>query len=432
MKKWCGILLCLFGMLLIPMTAKASSGVIQLSATKEEVTKGSNVSVICQVTSDASFLDTSFTLTYDDSILTFLSGGKKVSGGNGTIHVSSVGNSDVTTKKTFSLQFEAKKAGISPISLDGTAKVTDAEGNAFSMSSNNLSITVKKKGSKSAKSTTAKETEVPKVTPVPQYSTENRLKSLRVNAISMTPEFSPDIKDYNVSVDCDTSVLYMSYVMQDEKSRVLLKGNENLSEGKNTVIVRVTSESGVVNDYRLIVTKESEAETKEREGKAVREGSAFTFLVHKNGDKVLIQNSYEFEVLDPSTVQDVPAGYEQTSIQLNGITVPSFTMSNDLDNNYLLFYLKGPSGENGWYQYDREEKTLQRYTGTMVERVNRGVATGGMASLSTYVLVGIIVVLIVILLVMLIVMLKMASDRKRTVSQDEEENVGKHWDDLDF
>ena len=38
-----------------------------------------------QVASAESFADVSFRLSYDDSILTFLSGGKKVSGGNGML-----------------------------------------------------------------------------------------------------------------------------------------------------------------------------------------------------------------------------------------------------------------------------------------------------------------------------------------------------------
>lgn len=432
MKKWCGIVLFFVSMLFLPMTAKASSGIVQFSSTKSEVAKGDTITVVCQINTTDEFVDTVFAIRYDDNILTFLSGGKKVTGGDGVLQVFSTGNTQATTKKTFSLQFKAKKKGTTLISLEGAAKVTDADGNAFSMSSNDLSVTVVKKGSQVTSTEKPKESIVPKVTPKPQYSKENRLKTLHVNALSMSPAFSPDVRQYDVTVDCNTSILYVSYVPEDEKSRVLLKGNENLAEGENTVIIRVTAESGAVADYRMTVTKESEAKTEEREKKATNGGNAFSFLVHKDGNRVLIQNSYEFEVLDPSSVKDVPAGYVQTNIQLNGITVPVFAVEQNLDNNYLLLYLKGPSGESGWYQYDREEKTLQRYTGAMTERVNRGTEHGGMASLSTYVLVGIIVVLIVLLLCMLIVMLKMASNRKKAMSLTDREKAGKEWDDLDF
>ena len=76
----------------LPVTAKAASGSLQLSALSETVSKGSQVTVVCQVASAESFADVSFRLSYDDSILTFLSGGKKVSGGNGMLEIASTGN----------------------------------------------------------------------------------------------------------------------------------------------------------------------------------------------------------------------------------------------------------------------------------------------------------------------------------------------------
>ena len=90
-------------------------------------------------------------------------------------------------------------------------------------------------------------------------------------------------------------------------------------------------------------------------------------------------------------------------------------MENDLDNNYLLMYLKGPAGENNIYQYDRTEKTLQRYTGNLIEKVNRSAGAEGESSglsVSNYVLFGVIIGLIIIILCMLIAMLKMAMRKK--------------------
>ena len=78
-----GIILILMMAFCLP--AKAASGSLQLSALSETVSKGSQVTVVCQVASAESFADVSFRLSYDDSILTFLSGGKKVSGGNGML-----------------------------------------------------------------------------------------------------------------------------------------------------------------------------------------------------------------------------------------------------------------------------------------------------------------------------------------------------------
>lgn len=72
-----GIILILMMAFCLPVTAKAASGSLQLSALSETVSKGSQVTVVCQVASAESFADVSFRLSYDDSILTFLSGGKR-------------------------------------------------------------------------------------------------------------------------------------------------------------------------------------------------------------------------------------------------------------------------------------------------------------------------------------------------------------------
>lgn len=125
-------------------------------------------------------------------------------------------------------------------------------------------------------------------------------------------------------------------------------------------------------------------------------------------------------ILDPSGLKEVPAGYVLSRIEVDGVQIPAFTMKNDLDNNYLLMYLKGPAGENTIYQYDRTEKTLQRYTGTMVDKVNRSEGAEerhSVMSVSNYVLFGIIIGLIIIILSMLIAMLKMAMKRKEEKKQ---------------
>mgnify|MGYP002579844216 CR=1 FL=1 len=132
----------------LPVTAKAASGSLQLSALSETVSKGSQVTVVCQVASAESFADVSFRLSYDDSILTFLSGGKKVSGGNGMLEIASTGNTAEVPKKTFSLQFKAKKKGTTIIRADGDISVTNASGEKFSMWSNQVAVSVVKKKKK--------------------------------------------------------------------------------------------------------------------------------------------------------------------------------------------------------------------------------------------------------------------------------------------
>ena len=279
----------------------------------------------------------------------------------------------------------------------------------------------KKKGASSGQTPVPKP---PAVTPEPVLSGNNRLKSLKLDARDFTPEFNGDREEYNAVVDYSSDILYMSYQTEDEKARVQCKGNEKLKEGENEVQLAVTAENGSVKTYRIHVTRETEGETREREIQDSGVDTDISFQVKKEKDRILLKNSYEFEVLDPAALKETPAGYILSGIEINGIRVPAFTMENDLDNNYLLMYLKGPTGADGIYQYDRTEKTLQRYTGTMIDKVNKSAGVqkkeSGL-SVSNYVLLGIIIGLVVIILCMLITMLKMAMKRKEEAKNQKSE-----------
>jgi hypothetical protein len=152
-KKW---LLWFFLLLPVlspanPVSAEAGSGSIQFSTSSAQIKRGDLFTVVCQVSSEEAFVDVSFTIDYEDSVMEFIKGGSKVSGGYGELTVDSSGNSDETYKKTFSLQFMAQGKGAGMISVKkGTVEMTDADGNAFSTSSNALSIQVSKKGAASA------------------------------------------------------------------------------------------------------------------------------------------------------------------------------------------------------------------------------------------------------------------------------------------
>lgn len=418
MKKIVFGFLFVLSVLLLPAKAEAAGCVIQFTTAESQVEKGDTFTVVCQVTSNSAFLDTEFKVNFDSDILHFQKGGKKVSVSGGVLTISSTGNEVSTTKKTFSLQFIAVKNGKASLEVDGTANVINEDGEGLSVSSNRLDITVSKKGAGRTPAVAA--TEIPVVTPEPVLSKNNRLKTLKTSAVSFQPEFSSDITEYTATVDCNTDTLYFSFAVEDGRSRVQFSGNEDLKPGTNDAQLVVTAEDGGQKTYHILVTRETEAQTAEREKKNTEDTADISFHVTKKNDQIFLSNQYQFEVLEPSQLQNIPAGYVQSNIDLNGASVPAFTMENDLDNNYLILYLKGPSGKATFYQFDRQEKTLQRYTGSMIEKINKsaGQKSGGaQRSMSNYVLIGIIVGLIILVLCMLIAMLKMAI-RKKEIKKD--------------
>ncbi len=403
---------------------QAESGTITFSTASQQVKKGAKVVVVCQIITASEFMDAEFVIDYDSEYLQFVKGGSKVRASGSTLVVSSTGNTTATTKKTFALEFVALKKGTTDLSLSSTASVTDADGNAFSISSNRLTLQIVKKTAVQ-KTAPPKVTQAPVVTPAPVLSNKNKLVSLKTTALSITPVFDPDTTEYNATVDSNTDILYTSYQTEQEKAIVTVTGNEDLQTGNNEVKIQVTAENGEQKLYRIQVKKETKEETEQREKKQneAKDTADISFSIRKNNDKILLSNQYEFEVLDPSGAENVPAGYVLSNIELEGITVPAYTIENDLDGNYLLLYLKGPSGKPYLYQYDRQEKTLQRYTGSMTEKVNRGTTEQrGAVNFNNYVMVVILIVLVVVILVLLIAMLKMAIRRK------EEKNKGDYLD----
>ena len=108
--------------------------------------------------------------------------------------------------------------------------------------------------------------------------------------------------------------------------------------------------------------------------------NGITFEVSKDDQGyVYVQNQYRYEIVDVDESTSVPAGYKKTSVLLYGVDVTAYTVANKLDSDYLLMYCRNANGDCDFYQFDRQEKTLQRYTGAMIDKIN---ATAGSDSVN--------------------------------------------------
>lgn len=409
----CFVLACL-GFFSSSRESLAASAIVEFSTDTTEVKKDDTVTVVCRVTSKDGFNDVKMKVSYDSDILQFIEGGKKVSGGNGQLSIQSVGNTDAVTTRTYSLKFQALAEGASAIQTEGKPKILDSEGNKLSISSNRVVLSVA--GGDVAAEGTGDQTvpavsAAPTPTPVP-LSTNNKLKGLSFHAVSMAPQFNTEVLEYTIKVDCNTDKLYYNAIPANGKQRIRLKGNEELMPGENEMKLVVTAESGDKRTFQLKVVKETESETKVREQQE-KGTSNITFSVYEKDGSIYIQNQYQFEVMDVKDEEVIPSGYVKTKVDIDGKSVPAYTMQNDLDNNYLLMYLKGASDEPTLYQYDRQEKTLQRYTGTMTQKVNQGgnVANEMEVKPETW-MYGLIIGLSILVLVLLIIILNMILRRR--------------------
>lgn len=90
-----------------------------------------------------------------------------------------------------------------------------------------------------------------------EYSSETDLKQLTVNGEDLLIQ-NTNNGEYKITVDKNTDKLDISAIPMSEGSTVKIIGNENLKDGKNSVIVEVTDKNGFTKSYKIDVEKESD------------------------------------------------------------------------------------------------------------------------------------------------------------------------------
>ena len=96
------------------------------------------------------------------------------------------------------------------------------------------------------------------------------LSDLKIKDATLSPNFDSMTNDYTTTVGLDVDKLDITTVLEDPSAEVLIKGNENLVEGENTITITVTSSDGENKQvYTIIVTKEEIEEEKDEEDKDI-------------------------------------------------------------------------------------------------------------------------------------------------------------------
>lgn len=89
------------------------------------------------------------------------------------------------------------------------------------------------------------------------------LSGLEITGATLSPAFNSMTNDYTLTVGLDVEKLDIITTTEDPSASVVIKGNENLSVGENTITITVTSSDGENKQvYTLIVTKEEQEEEK--------------------------------------------------------------------------------------------------------------------------------------------------------------------------
>lgn len=261
------------------------------------------------------------------------------------------------------------------------------------------------------------------------------LYSLSIDPGTLEPEFSPYTTTYSAQVDEDVTKITVNATADDRNADVSVWGANELSLGENLVQVAVTAENGDVRYYDIHVMVGEDVGTPFVELDGVR----YAFIDHEDGleppegfevstlkyekwqvmsyqspngkisivplipeetdeesdeeveydwymyleDKNTFVKYQEYSarynryvVLDVPAGVEVPNGYIETEITLNGNKVKayqpdaSFFKDYDANRKVYLVYAVNVEGDEGFYIYDLQEDTFSRYTPmTIVEQV---------------------------------------------------------------
>lgn len=303
-------------------------------------------------------------------------------------------------------------------------------------------------------------------------SSNASLGSLVISAGTLSPEFSAATKDYTATVDYSCSSLAVTANPADSKASVTsVTGNDSLEVGENTVSVVVTAEDGSTSTYNIVVTRRAEDDPENADkqdnwkkfdingtewtmvndipedvvpegfehSKTVIDGLEYNTLHGTFGDITLVylqsesgnglfvydaaQNAaYEFVRINSEShfivvllpkVDDVPEGYNEVSLSIEGKGVATAYQTkaektDDQTKDFYLVYAINDNGESGWYTYDSVDGTYMRTelsTPTVAQEENdttKSELVPGIAN-KYLVLAAILVLVIIILLLLLIV-----------------------------
>lgn len=337
------ILISIFaGNFLFSKSSQAASADVEISTDKVDITVGDHIFVYINVESKTYFGGFEANLAYDDNILDYEGGPSVVKGSNGFLKISDMNVLDGDKSRKYTLKFQALKVGICDIQFSGSVMVYDINtGYEMSVSSNKLTLNVKAPAT---------------------ASTDAKLKTLKTSPVDIEPAFSSDVYEYRANVSYDTKQLIITALPKDSKATVSISGNDSLAEGDNKVIISVLAESGDVIEYTINVFRDSNP-TNEAPGneETSPDSDKSTFeVITVNGETYAIYSG-RYQILVPDSGVAIPKGYKLATLIISDTEINAYVPEKNDASDFLLIYAKNESGETGFYQYDRVEKTLQRY-----------------------------------------------------------------------
>lgn len=350
----------------------------------------------------------------------------------GTFSCEGLGNKDLTftisdsapTSRSYVIEWTAKSVGTYTCSVSGVqvgllehpdkglvsvsaaSKKINVIGN--NSNKNNQSGGGQSSGGNNSGGTTADKRE---------YDSNNDLKSLSIDGYQLNPSFSKDVLEYKLEVDESVEKINISARASSDKATVHGGGDVNLTQGENTIQVKVEAENGNEKIYKIIVTVKDQHPIK-----VIVDTKEYT-VVKKNNDIIKKIDYYDEEVIKIDDQDVVSYVNPNTKVRLvilkdsdnkvgfyiyndkdksyslyKSVTVGNVTLQllnlpsklvnfkkysvkiNDIETDFykikksnqvgLIYGTNVKNGNTGYYVYDTIEDTLSRYYDEEVKLVN--------------------------------------------------------------
>lgn len=177
------------------------------------------------------------------------------------------------TDMTVTVDASLGSANITAVATDANSKITGTGTKELVTGTNSVTITVTAPGG--AKKTynvrirkLADTTTTPNVRDTPNTNPDEqtpqepaildlRLVYLRIEDVELTPEFDPEVFEYIINVT-NKDRLEIVAVQNIEDAELEITGNEELKDGKNEIIIKITKEGQQEVEYRITVNKTTE------------------------------------------------------------------------------------------------------------------------------------------------------------------------------
>lgn len=375
MKK---ILFTIIGAILfiLPITVNASDDAAITIKTTGTNKVGNIINTTITITSDKPIGYYEYTLDYNQNNLKLI---------NGASYNVNRTNDSTTKKISKTFKFKVLKAETNKITVKSYL-ITDLQENKLNVKINPSTISSKSSA-----------------------SDNNYLSNLTVKNQKLTPEFNKNTTTYNLSLNKNVDKITIIATVEDKNATVTGDGEYEITEGENKFEVNVTSESGKDKTYTILVNADEknpitislnnkkytivknidsinivlpkgyEKTNITIDGKEVsaiyNEKTKYTLVALKDENENIklyiydkTNNSYTlYQEIKTEDITFVPIetnkkikDYKKYSVTINGITIPCYKIEES--SKYAVIYgMNANTGEKGWYSYNEEENTIQKY-----------------------------------------------------------------------